>query len=412
MISMSFFGLLILFLFIAGVAALFWKSSRPGRWVIGIVMIALPLVAISVLGVRSVRQRATRVHEYVPTVRLSQPIARVPIASQIAQPVPQVQNTWSVLDDEAYDADVYPSARAAAAALGQHCSRWLNGTVAPDKKGSFTLKVQGSVDDTLLHEVANNLPQESPSLLIIVDPANTAARMDEQLKIQIDLPERGERIVRTGWSHTEHSGTLRLIAMGQPGRFSRSVRFIEKPWLENFSSFTSDRTQGHWILAQSQGSCMSESEAQHQARIGAAGQLQSFVMSRLPSERIPLRREAYITALQRQLESNVVNGTFVADRFTQSLQLPVSGQRVWRSALLVHVSPDELDRVARNFTQGQRNRRATWVTTAGSAVGMVVVICVVYVFLNAATKGYFTWPLRLAVAAVVGVVVLLLIIVA
>ena len=35
-----------------------------------------------------------------------------------------------------------------------------------------------------------------------------------------------------------------------------------------------------------------------------------------------------------------------------------------------------------------------------SSAALVVVICLVYLFLNVATKGYFTWPLRVVMVLI------------
>ena len=43
----------------------------------------------------------------------------------------------------------------------------------------------------------------------------------------------------------------------------------------------------------------------------------------------------------------------------------------------------------------------TWLQTALSIGGMVLVLCGVYLFLNAATKGYYAWAMRLMLAVLI-----------
>jgi len=54
--------------------------------------------------------------------------------------------------------------------------------------------------------------------------------------------------------------------------------------------------------------------------------------------------------------------------------------------------------------------RSSWARMFLSVLGLLVLITVVYAFLNAATKGYYTWSLRLAGAVLAAVVVVLLLV--
>ena len=50
-----------------------------------------------------------------------------------------------------------------------------------------------------------------------------------------------------------------------------------------------------------------------------------------------------------------------------------------------------------------------WTRMFFSVLGLLVLITVVYAFLNAATKGYYVWSLRIAGAILAVVVIILLV---
>ncbi len=69
-------------------------------------------------------------------------------------------------------------------------------------------------------------------------------------------------------------------------------------------------------------------------------------------------------------------------------------------------SENRLSRLAERKTAFSRAKRITWAKTGGTLAGMFALICVVYLFLNAATRGYYAWSLRIALIIVLGIGVL------
>ncbi|MHC4567597.1 MAG: hypothetical protein ACYTE3_17770, partial [Planctomycetota bacterium] len=54
-----------------------------------------------------------------------------------------------------------------------------------------------------------------------------------------------------------------------------------------------------------------------------------------------------------------------------------------------------------------RTHRLNWARMIGSVAGLLALITVAYVFLNAATKGYYTWSLRIAGVVLAAAVIIL-----
>src|SRR5207302_7991613 len=87
-------------------------------------------------------------------------------------------------------------------------------------------------------------------------------------------------------------------------------------------------------------------------------------------------------------------GNFVVDRFTQRITPPRGTEKLWSHAVLVDASDDKLLPLAQHYARAVREERTTVAHDALAVAGLLAVIALVYVFLNAVTKGYFTTRLR------------------
>jgi hypothetical protein len=63
---------------------------------------------------------------------------------------------------------------------------------------------------------------------------------------------------------------------------------------------------------------------------------------------------------------------------------------------LLDVSPEKLTKLAHRKAAVMRATKKTWTRMSVSVFGFTILITLVYVFLNAATKGYYVWSLRIA----------------
>jgi hypothetical protein len=173
--------------------------------------------------------------------------------------------------------------------------------------------------------------------------------------------------------------------------------------MEDFATFASNRPQQAFIIARSLGTCTSEGEANQQALDDARARLTDAIgqRGRRMSDKLP-RPE--ITA------TDVLQGDFIVDRFAQSFEGSVG--KVWRQALLIDVSGSKLAQLAGKKARELREAKMSWARMGLSAVGVVVLIGVIYFFLNMATMGYYEWSLRIAsvVLAVVGVLSILMVV--
>jgi hypothetical protein len=107
---------------------------------------------------------------------------------------------------------------------------------------------------------------------------------------------------------------------------------------------------------------------------------------------------------------DVLQGNFIVDRFAQSFS--GSAGRIWRQALLIDVSGSKLAQLAKAKTHESRQMRETWARMGFSVIGVVLLIGIIYFFLNMATMGYYEWSLRIAgiVLAIVAIFSILMIV--
>jgi Na+/melibiose symporter-like transporter len=179
---------------------------------------------------------------------------------------------------------------------------------------------------------------------------------------------------------------------------SQNVQYADKPWVDDFAEFVNKNPSRIWVLGLSQEACMSQAEAERQAMADACAKI-ARILNASRQQRGILTEE--LTVVPADLQ----NGGFVTDKFAQSFS--GTAGLIWRQAILIDASQDKLNKLAREKAAVARVQRTTWAQQIGAAIGVVILICLVYLFLNAATKGYYTWSLRVAALVLIAAGVLL-----
>ena len=79
--------------------------------------------------------------------------------------------------------------------------------------------------------------------------------------------------------------------------------------------------------------------------------------------------------------------------------------------MLLDLSPQNLNLLTGQLFQEYRAQRQSWIMSTASALGVLLVVYMLYRLANAFTRGYFVWSLRTAAAVVAtaGVVLLLIV---
>ncbi len=322
---------------------------------------------------------------------------------------------WHPGVEKEFLADVYPSRRAAVLALGRQVAETVIQSSLADAQMSREIGLlQDDHDRGLLAELARQIERSSTyesitcRVLQNIGSSEWDADSDNsvtQLKLWVRLVFDDIKTVRPSWSGDSSTkvaaGRASLKVKSPEGISSAEVRFAEKPWVESFPDFLSSNPSRQLGLARSGDSCISRQEAHQQAVADAMMRISQMLRS-------VQKNPSIVPANMAVSENDLSSGGFIVDRFTQRFS-GLAGP-IWREAILIDTSENRLSQLAQQKIRFSRAKRFIWARTGGTLIGMFALICVVYLFLNAATRGYYAWSLRITLMVVLGIGVFLFLI--
>jgi hypothetical protein len=192
-------------------------------------------------------------------------------------------------------------------------------------------------------------------------------------------------------------GTLRTRVHGSVTRpVTRTAEFLEKPWVNNLGAMLNQHKDVALAIARSNGTCTSELEAQQQA-MASVRALVTQELQRLPRPRTVLNRELSVSDLDAKANELIV------DRFTQSFR--GSAGRIWRQAILLDLSHDKLSQILDTKVRYAQIQHRAWAGRLISLLGLGLIVLILYIFLNAATKGYYTITLKVVAFVLIAVAI-------
>jgi len=382
-------GEIFIILLLIGLFLLFMKGGRTTRRLIIIVPVVLLPVAVLTLLMRLTFHKQVVVEQIGtnpgPSVTYIE-------SNNVTPPI------WMDGIEKQFQVDNYPSIRSAARGLTDKVSDALP-SILSQQQEPMEIKVLGNVERTILDQVARLLHNHFHLTDIKVVENNRLSsfvdRIDKKESIamvKVNITAIGSFSISEPVPFSAKHSTLQITATAPDGQITESIGFLDKSWVDDFADYINRNPKGHWLLALSQGPGATEQEAQQQAMTNACGQL-----ARLLQERGQLNGPVS--------PGNIRRGDFIEDRFVQKLQ-GLSGP-IWREALLINGAPEKLEKLARKIANVTAHQRQTKRTTILSLLGMLAVISGVYLFLNAATRGYYTWSLRIMLIILAGVGVFL-----
>ncbi len=381
--------LLILFLFaVIAVVVLFLKLFIKKPWIAAIAA----LVLLSLVGIVYLKQGHHRViinHE-VSSESVLSPNGNVRAA------------IWSPGIEDEFEANVYPSKVSAVRSLGLRMDRPIQQVLENLVSPARIIVFQGAHNRQFLEEFGRAVKQVFPEADWTIEP-ETVAVYDNEVAIRLDIVDVQTQPVpwKSNFGSNVTSGRIEATAMAKGKSSIINARFVEKPWVNDFSGFLNNKPSGRFIIAKSSESCLTESEANHQAMESACNQVAE--MLRQNSHSLLGARSGLLSKVN---SNDVLEGGLVLDRFVQSFE--GTAGKIWRQALLIDASTEKLTQLAHRKADMVRAKKITWARTFSSIAGLLVLITVVYVFLNAATKGYYVWSLRIAGFVLALIVIFLL----
>lgn len=172
-----------------------------------------------------------------------------------------------------------------------------------------------------------------------------------------------------------------------------------KLWVDDWTGYVNQNSSQRWLRGESQRSCLSESEADEEARKAAAKELLPLVRSQLSGHSIDDS-----TALI-QIERALQQGVAVSQKHVKRFDRPYG--KIWQAWVLIDCSENSLKQLTTQVDAAYRNaiKQQRWHNriTAAWTVSLLVGISGLYFATNAATRGYFAWRLRaMAALAMIG----------
>jgi hypothetical protein len=359
LVSLAVFGAL---------AAIIWRS-----WIAGSVVLLFILMFFGLYFVRSAAPTA-------PSMVMTQ------------ETVTPAIRRWEPDPEMLKSADVYPSLDEAVKNLSLRISENIQNELPAAPK--FIRVITPKADNS--REICKQVFGERfPNAEVLFD--NSHSNDAEELVVSISIAGDDKRKCVTLTARQRGRGFPQADACVHPA-----------PWVDNFEEYRAENIKTDLVTGWSSTPETNVEVARHQAREDAIANMLPYFTGKYPELNAPNVDQ---DALRRNIEKEYFRHHVVKDEFVQFLRTPVTGVGVYRVGLLVDVSPSQLQKlngsvVAQYRHETQRVRRF------GAGVGgMALVICLVYLFLNRATRVYFQMNLRLAafLVLVAGVLVMMMI---
>lgn len=399
---------------VAGVVVLI-AGGRKARLIVGTVLLVglvlVGLVGLTLVPVRLARPRQVRMNTY--------PARRVEVSARESAR-PGGPAIWLEADNAEFLADVYPSLRSAAKALAVQAAAKLNAAVDVGGQPSIvkvtaTEEVSES-DPNLLEAVVGVLRKRfhagKASVEVATGAGESGATDDETTFVQVAITRRGVPssgyLAAVAGSEVSWEAAIRLRHKRRTETLS--TWYVDKEWVDNFARFASRQRGRRWIIARSDRPCATRQEAQRRALDRAAESVLELAPTRAVGEARALEAKGAVWERDQAADCIQRRG-LIMDQFVQSFPRPYGGA-LWQHAVLVDASPAQMAAVAREVASAAAAERSAWVWGVGrrvlSIAAVMGAVLLAYVFLNAATKGYYEWALRVAaVVLLAGGVVLI-----
>jgi len=359
--------LLVLAVF-GALAAIIWRS-----WIAGAVVLLFILMC---LGLYSVR-----VAPSAPATTVSQETAA--LVSQPWEPDPEMLK----------NADTYPSLDEAVKNLSLRMCENLQ-LADPPATPKYIHIIAPNADAA--RETAKQVfGQKFPSAEVVFD--NTHSGDADELVVTANVVGDDKRQCVTLTARQHGRGFPQADACVHPA-----------PWAIDFEEYRGNENKTDLVVGWSSTPETNVEVARHQAREDAVRNMLPYLMGKYPELNVPNVDQE---TLRRNLEKEFFRHHVVKDEFVQFLRTPVTAVGIYRVGLLVDVSPTQLQKVNSSVVAQYRHETQRVRRFGGGVVGMGLVICLVYLFLNRATRGYFQMNLRLAafLMLIAGVLLMLMI---
>jgi hypothetical protein len=352
--------------------------------------------------------------------RPAQIVRPIDVYDNVVNPIenPQIVNDtqpaiWSPGIQEQFKASIYPSEESAVRYLGRRVIDQILYLSGDQPKKSILFFTREADHKQLLMELAeayqeSDFNNEVQWSVAVGEPNLSDDQIGVEIIVAVEASGSVSWPVKPGGLHSLTSGivTLQVIMGEQKSNFS--ARYVTKPWMTDFATFLNTQTSGNYIIAKSNESCISNQQANQQALNNIASQLTQMLYQ---NGMIPRNTGINVSY------SDVTGLNIITDTFVQSFE--GSAGEIWRQANLIDIDDIKLSHLASKVMARHRSSSVAEAQTRSieqrrikthilAGFGAILLIVLVYFWLNAATKGYYTWSLR--VLAIILIIVGLMVI--
>ena len=304
-----------------------------------------------------------------------------PVLPSVIQSGDTTVAIWSPGIEDQFEADVYPSKISAVHSLGLRMAKPVRQVLGDQRSPKRIIVLKGNIDQQLVQEFGNAVAKVFPETSWSVGNVWSEIKPDE-VWMRLELVDMGNRSDQWQSNNDKNptSGRIEATAMVKDKQSTINSRFFEKPWVDDLTEFLNNKPNSRFLVARSSESCLSEAEANSQAMENACTQI-GLLLTKIQD---PIKLSS----------GDILENGLITDRFVQSFE--GTAGKIWRQALLIDASKEKLNQLVRRNLIIARARRFGFIKTISSIAGLFILIIIVYAFLNAATKGYYMWSLRIA----------------
>ena len=353
------FILLLILIVVGALAAIIWRS-----WIAGSVVLLVVLLIAGLYSVRAVPSSPTGMG----------------MNQESATPASQQPE----LSDFLKTANIYSSTTEAAKFLALRVCDDIQSSKPPISAND--IHIVSAKNDRTAEIISETFRDEFPQAKVIADDSHDGN--PSQLMVVLSVLNSGKCL---NLRATQNGKTLKEEACIQ-----------DAPWVSNLGEYGDKNSKGEWVVGSSSMEITVET-AKQRAREDAANKIVPLIIARSPE-----LGTADPNWLRIRLQQDLTHHRFIKDEFLQTMNTPVVGTTVYHAAVLVDASSSQLHS---SILSEFHHRNDHVHRFSGGIVGMGLVICLVYLFLNRATRGYFQMNLRLAafLVLVAGVLMLMMI---
>ncbi len=332
----------------------------------------------------------------MPTPSMPSNVVMYPDPNAIAtiqRPSPPTE--WMSSDLKAFDADVYPGLVQAATPLARQVRAKLeanrllqnnttgDGIIDPQQviiaANLVAPEFRSSVTEQFSEEISKHFDKSSisttDSSVDSIFGNIVVLRIDSQNAQRANAPWDNQFIAVS-------NGTLLCEARTQIGQANITVKYVEKPWVESFGTFTMERPNKQFMAGYSTSLALSEADAKREAMSDASEKLRQSGFTHFP-----------------------IGESYACDRFVQKLSRPYGD--VWRVAFLFDLSSPLLAHHAVATEHARMTAAVRYRASILAIAALFLITIVLCVVLNLLTLGYYRTQLSFGWSALLlGIVVI------